>query len=113
MRSMPRPQLTEAHLERLGLPLRPRLKLLKAIAALREGAGPSPGDQGLSRERPGRSSRPPGRAAPADGAFLRPGRLDGIVGPARPRRARTGGGRRDPEPFWDHSAATIGIFRRY
>ena len=32
------PELTEAHLERLGLPLGPSLKLLKAIAALREGA---------------------------------------------------------------------------
>src|SRR5215831_20022034 len=36
------PDLTEAHLASLGLPLGPRLKLLKAIAALREGAEPSP-----------------------------------------------------------------------
>ena len=36
------PQLTEAHLATLGLPLGPRLKLLKAIAALREGGEPSP-----------------------------------------------------------------------
>ena len=36
------PQLTEAHLATLGLPLGPRLKLLNAIAALREGAAPSP-----------------------------------------------------------------------
>ena len=36
------PQLTEAHLATLGLPLGPRLKLLKAIAALREGAVPTP-----------------------------------------------------------------------
>jgi class 3 adenylate cyclase len=36
------PELTEAHVERLGLPLGPRLKLLKAIAALREGALPPP-----------------------------------------------------------------------
>src|SRR5215472_9679720 len=36
------PDLTEAHLAGLGLPLGPRLKLLKAIAALREGAVPSP-----------------------------------------------------------------------
>jgi hypothetical protein len=36
------PELTEAHLERLGLPLGPRLKLLKAIAALREGVLPPP-----------------------------------------------------------------------
>jgi class 3 adenylate cyclase len=35
------PELTEIHLERLGLPLGPRLKLLKAIAALREGTWPS------------------------------------------------------------------------
>src|SRR5262249_40239017 len=36
------PELTEAHLTTLGLPLGPRLKLLKAIAALHEGALPSP-----------------------------------------------------------------------
>jgi class 3 adenylate cyclase len=35
-------ELTEAHLERLGLPLGPRLKLLKAIAALRDDALPWP-----------------------------------------------------------------------
>ena len=35
------PELTEAHLAALGLPLGPRLKLLKAIAALSEGALPS------------------------------------------------------------------------
>src|SRR5215469_8772320 len=35
------PDLTEAHLASLGLPLGPRLKLLKAIAALREGAMPA------------------------------------------------------------------------
>ena len=32
------PELTDSHLTALGLPLGPRLKLLKAIAALREGA---------------------------------------------------------------------------
>jgi class 3 adenylate cyclase len=36
------PELTEAHLATLGLPLGPRVKLLKAIAALREGAVPLP-----------------------------------------------------------------------
>ena len=36
------PELTETHLVALGLPLGPRLRLLKAIAALREGASPSP-----------------------------------------------------------------------
>jgi hypothetical protein len=37
------PELTEAHLERLGLPLGPRPKRLKAIAALGEGgAAPAP-----------------------------------------------------------------------
>jgi class 3 adenylate cyclase len=35
------PELTESHLAALGLPLGPRLKLLKAIAALRQGALPS------------------------------------------------------------------------
>ncbi len=34
------PELSESHLVALGLPLGPRLKLLKAIAALREGALP-------------------------------------------------------------------------
>ncbi len=36
------PELTETHLVALGLPLGPRLRLLKAIAALREGALPPP-----------------------------------------------------------------------
>ena len=36
------PEITEAHLVALGLPLGPRLRLLKAIAALREGALPPP-----------------------------------------------------------------------
>jgi hypothetical protein len=31
------PELTDEHLKELGLPLGPRLKLLKAIAALRPG----------------------------------------------------------------------------
>jgi SAM domain (Sterile alpha motif) len=34
------PDLTEAHLRELGFPLGTRLKLLKAIAALKEGAEP-------------------------------------------------------------------------
>ena len=38
------PDLTEAHLASLGLPLGPRLKLLKAIAALREGAVEQPSE---------------------------------------------------------------------
>src|SRR5215468_2139907 len=36
------PELTESDLSALGLPIGPRRKLLKAIAALREGAEPSP-----------------------------------------------------------------------
>ena len=36
------PELTEADLATLGLPLGPRRKLLKAIAGLRQGALPSP-----------------------------------------------------------------------
>src|SRR6516164_1360049 len=36
------PQLTESDLSALGLPIGPRRKLLTAIAALREGAEPSP-----------------------------------------------------------------------
>src|SRR5215472_12574263 len=35
------PELTETHLAALGLPLGPRLKLLKAIAALRQRASPA------------------------------------------------------------------------
>jgi len=36
------PELTESHLAALGLPLGPRLKLLKAIVSLREAGMPSP-----------------------------------------------------------------------
>ena len=36
------PELTESDLSALGLPIGPRRKLLRAIAALREGAVPSP-----------------------------------------------------------------------
>src|SRR5215469_2693471 len=36
------PQLTESDLSALGLPIGPRRRLLTAIAALREGAEPSP-----------------------------------------------------------------------
>jgi hypothetical protein len=36
------PELTESHLAALGLPLGTRLKLLKAITALREGAPSAP-----------------------------------------------------------------------
>jgi hypothetical protein len=42
------PDLTEAHLASLGLPLGPRLKLLKAIAALHEGAMPARAPDPLS-----------------------------------------------------------------
>jgi len=52
------PDLTEAHLASLGLPLGPRLKLLKAIAALREGAEPSP-----AAEQPSAVPAPAGAAA--------------------------------------------------
>jgi class 3 adenylate cyclase len=49
------PELTEAHLAAHGLPLGPRLKLLKAIAALREGAlplrAPQPHSQVAQAER--------------------------------------------------------------
>jgi hypothetical protein len=38
------PELTEADLEKLGLPLGPRKKLLKAIAGLSEGADPAASD---------------------------------------------------------------------
>src|SRR6266702_1742563 len=38
------PALSETHLEKLGLPLGHRLKLLQAIAALRETAAPLPSE---------------------------------------------------------------------
>jgi hypothetical protein len=55
------PELTEAHLVTLGLPLGPRLKLLKAIAALREGALPSPAVE-KPREVPASISESPSHA---------------------------------------------------
>ena len=55
------PQLTEAHLATLGLPLGPRLKLLKAIAALREGAVPTPAVEQPS-ETPVPAAAPPAAA---------------------------------------------------
>ncbi len=55
------PELTEAHLERLGLPLGPSLKLLKAIAALREGALPSPPAEQPSQV-PAPAAAPPAEA---------------------------------------------------
>ena len=70
------PELTEAHLAALGLALGPRLKLLKAIAALPEGA---------LRSRPPEPRSEAPAAAPqaerwaADGDVLRPGRFDGIL----------------------------------
>src|SRR5215471_16869076 len=55
------PELTEAHLERLGLPLGSRLKLLKAIAVLHEGAlPPRAGDQPF--EMPAAAAAPPAEA---------------------------------------------------
>jgi class 3 adenylate cyclase len=53
--------LTEAHLAALGLPLGPRLRLLKAIAALREGALPS-SVAGPPAEVPALSATPPAEA---------------------------------------------------
>jgi hypothetical protein len=52
------PELTEAHLTALGLPLGPRLKLLKAIASLREGAWSSPAtDQPIEASTPSVAER--------------------------------------------------------
>jgi len=45
------PELTEADLVTLGLPLGPRRKLLKAIAGLREGAPPSPAPEEIPKAR--------------------------------------------------------------
>ncbi len=53
------PELTEAHLVALGLPLGPRQKLLKAIAALRGGALRSPAADQLTQARYRPQRRPP------------------------------------------------------
>jgi class 3 adenylate cyclase len=53
------PELTESDLAALGLPLGPRRKLLKAIAALREGAGAS-----LAGEQPSAISAPVSTTSP-------------------------------------------------
>jgi hypothetical protein len=74
------PDLTEAHLATLGLPLGPRLKLLKAIAALREGAVPSHDEPAAAVPTPVAAPRCRGRATAADCDVLRPRRLDGAVG---------------------------------
>jgi hypothetical protein len=52
------PELTEADLVTLGLPLGPRKKLLKAIAALSKGALPSPALPNLVRRRGRRPQHP-------------------------------------------------------
>ena len=80
------PELTDEHLKELGLPLGPRLKLLKAMAALRAGdqarrSGPSPIKAELcstagSRLRRARaksscSAASPASANPASSAALR------------------------------------------
>ena len=56
------PELTESDLTMMGLPVGPRRKVLKAIAALRESALPSPpAEQPLYRGRPqGHFPRPSG-----------------------------------------------------
>jgi hypothetical protein len=53
------PELTEAHLATLGVPLGPRLKLLKAIAALREGGKPSPAADQLAAAPVPAAAHPP------------------------------------------------------
>jgi hypothetical protein len=53
------PDLTEAHLAALGLPLGPRLKLLKAIAALRKGGEPLPPADQLAEARAPAAAPPP------------------------------------------------------
>jgi class 3 adenylate cyclase len=56
------PELTEAHLATLGLPLGPRLKLLKAIATLREGGGESSPAVDQLPEAPMPAAAPPAEA---------------------------------------------------
>ena len=64
------PELTDEHLKELGLPLGPRLKLLKAIAALRaepRRAPSRPEPTGRRRARPG-APRPSPRRKPSGGS---------------------------------------------
>ena len=75
-------ELTEADLEKLGVLLGHRKKLLKAIAALRE---PDKETAGARRGWCFEGAAARGRAAAVDCAVLRPSRLDRARGAARSR----------------------------
>jgi hypothetical protein len=70
------PELTEADLEKLGVPMGHRKRLIRAIATLRTAAPPAPPP---AERRQMENER---GAAAADGDVLRSGRLDGAVVPA-------------------------------
>ena len=74
--------LTDGDFEKIGVSLGHRKRLLKAIAALA-----APRKLPRNSQHPDAASTVSGsrRAAPAHGHVLRPRRLDGVVGPARPR----------------------------
>ena len=66
--------LTDEHLRELGLPLGARLKLLRAVAALKYRA-----DARFSGDHDSRSTHRR-RAPPSHGDVLRPRRFDGAIG---------------------------------
>ena len=81
------PDLTAEDLKELGVTaLGHRRKLLAAIAALRDDAsGKAPSvDVATTSSTPSATSRRPRRATPSDGDVLRPGRLNGALGPHGP-----------------------------
>jgi SAM domain (Sterile alpha motif) len=92
------PKLTGEDLKDLGVTsIGHRRMLLDAIALF---------DRGFRRScrAPGTRSRASGRAAAADGAVLRSGRLDGAVGAARPGGSARGDRRLSPLRRGDHRA---------
>src|ERR1700752_1642641 len=73
------PELTEIDLEKLGVSLGHRKRLLRAISGL-AAAETAAGPPRTARPEP---ARPPGAAA-AEGDVLQSRRLDGVVGAVRP-----------------------------
>jgi SAM domain (Sterile alpha motif) len=77
--------LTDADLEKLGISLGHRKRLIRAIAGLASNLAPSP-PRGPSPVFPASANAGRRRrTAPAHGHVLRPRRIDGVGGPARPR----------------------------
>ena len=76
------PELTDADLRELGLPLGPRKVRAQGDPGPGGPAAPTCGDQGGSRAMARADRAVPGRAAPAHGHVRRPGRLDRALHPA-------------------------------